>query len=420
MIVLCPLVLLIGQGLQVRHQSYSRHMADHTPSADLAGFVSLAAGSEPIRESEVARSRFFTGWREPGPIHLIRLVHRFVGDYEKSWRLITFWSSCLLYLGACTFAYHFFGPLEATIVAWMWGDRRLIVILSGSGYREDLVALFVLATWFFLLKRQWKCFVIVTIVGSYVRLGHLSTSFVGFGALVLAGYLQLARPPAWDRSLIQTLRKPAVYLAIILAGVSPLLLYYKITWGSFFYPLDLILYDCNYFLLNQTWTVPVTGGFYNSERLIPDGFSFWSSFSSPSDFVVKILAGCRYVYWTSVRYYFLSNDLVFSSLYLAGACMAIWNPRTRPHVVLGFAFGLQFVPIAWIDGVLQYRFFVILQVYTILLIGYALAEAARTTIPGVLRAPAKNRSDLAESVPARDANPARRRTRSGRKRNRRR
>lgn len=375
-LVVVILGYLLYRGIAYRHKAYKYHLTKKTQSPDLAGFVSLAKSD----------ARFFMGWREPGCPLVLRFVNKFVGDYEKAWRLIGFWSSVFLFLGACYYAYAFFGPFEAMVVAFFWYRNELIIRLSGQGYREDLVSVFLLVSWILLLKRRWALFVVFTIVGSYMRITNLTMSILSFLILVLFGYIRIPFPLKGEEGLWKRIRRPCLYIGILLLAVLPLLIYYKIKWGSFFYPQKLILYDGYIYYKTNNWFVNVSGGsFFNYNHVPPKDFSYWQCFTSFGDFLSKMGNSVYAVFWGKFTSGFFGNFLSLRWIYMAGALLAFLNKKTRPHFLIAFVYSFSFIPLSWISDLIQYRFFCVFHVFTFLFIGYFLRQAAQVTLPGAFR-----------------------------------
>lgn len=373
LLVVFMLGYLLYQGISFRYKVYQYHLTKKSPSPDLDGFVVLAKSN----------AKFFMGWREPGCPLVLRFVNKFVGDYEKAWRLICFWSSALLFLGACYYAYAFFGPFEALVVAFFWYRNDFIIRLSGQGYREDLVSLFLLLSWIVLLRRRWVLFVVLTIFGSYLRMTNLTMAILGFLILVFFGYIRIPFPLKGEGGLWKKIRTPCLYIGILFLAVLPLLLYYKVKWGGFSYPQKLIIYDGYYFYTTKNWFVDVSGNFYNYQRVPPRDFSYWQFFSSFGDFLTKMGTSFRMIFWDRFTILFFANFLALRWVYIMGALLAFSNEKMRPHVLIAIMYSFSFLTMAWIPDYVHYRFFCLFHVFTFLFVGYFLKQAAQVTLPGV-------------------------------------
>ena len=178
----------------------------------------------------------------------------------------------------------------------------------------------------------------------------------------------------------------------------PLLLYYKIKWGSFFYPQRLILYDGYYYYTTKNWFVDVTGNFFNYNRLPPGDFSYLQFFTSFGDFLSKMGNSIKNIYWDKFTSCFFGNFLSLRWLYIAGALLAFLDRKTSSHVLIAFVYSFSFLSVAWIPDLIHYRFFCLLHVFTFLFIGYFIKQATKVTLPGVFRSPVGDDKILLESA----------------------
>jgi hypothetical protein len=174
--------------------------------------------------------------------------------------------------------------------------------------------------------------------------------------------------------------RPLEYGVIALVLISPLFVYYKVHYGSAFYPQRIVLYDYHSHYTEGKWIVDIDDRL-NRTYEIPEGFSYFSIFDSVGDLAGKM--------WTSIRRIFLPSqsnvqwgflkfpNFIYALLYLVGVVLCVFSSRGR--ALLGFVvgYGAPFLIMGFLPE-LNVRFFIPIITLAYVITGFAGQEIVKT------------------------------------------